>query len=360
MNTDFDLLLAGAGHSHLGVLNQWADGERPMGRIGLVSAEPHAWYSGMMPGLVAEHYQPRQCRIGLPKLCAAAEVEFIQGTLVALLPDTPELLLATGETLRSTWLSLNLGSLPWLPEQFGDGMELLSVKPFADFIRRWQQWQESPEPVAILGGGPAGAELALAMAGRVPAIHLFCAGELLADHPRRLRALALGHLQRADVQIHEHVSIQSVHGNTLIGDDGLIHWRGRRLVVATGPNPLGWLRDSGLRLDGDGFIEVSPALQSRSHRHVFASGDCASLPGAARNGVHAVRQAAVLATNLSRAAIGQPLRHYHPQTHSLALLADGQRGALMSWANLAAEGKLLGLWKDHLDRRFMRQHGNRD
>ena len=356
MNNDFDLLLAGAGHSHLGALRQWASRERPVGRIGLVSAEPHAWYSGMMPGLIAEHYQLRQCRVALPKLCAAAEVEFIQGTMVALLPEAPELLLATGETLRSTWMSLNLGSLPWLPEQSGDGMELLSVKPFADFIRRWQQWQETPEAVAILGGGAAGVELALAMAERLPAVHLFTASDLLAGHPPRLRRLALRHLQAARVQVHEQTPIQAVHGNTLIGD-GQIRWRGRRLVVATGPNPIDWLRDSGLRLDARGFIEVTPALQSRSHPHVFASGDCASLPGAERNGVHAVRQAAVLATNLGRAAIGQSLRHYHPQSHCLALLADGHRGALLSWASLAADDRWLGYWKDRIDRGFIRQLG---
>ena len=90
---------------------------------------------------------------------------------------------------------------------------------------------------------------------------------------------------------------------------------------------------------------------------MFASGDCASLPGAERNGVHAVRQAAVLATNLGRAAIGQSLRHYHPQPHCLALLADGHRGALLSWASLTADGRWLGYWKDRIDRGFIRQLG---
>lgn len=356
MNTDFDLLLAGAGHSHLGVLKQWASRDRPMGRIGLVSAEPHAWYSGMMPGVVAERYQPRQCRVALPKLSAAAEVEFVQGTLVALQPETPELLLATGVSLRSTWLSLNLGSLPWVPDQTGDGMELLSVKPFSDFIRRWQQWDETPEPLAVLGGGPAGVELALAMSGRVPAISLFTAGELLTGHAPRLRRLALRHLGAAGVTVHEHTPVQSVDGNMLIGNDDVC-WRGRRAVIATEPSPLEWLRESGLRLDEQGFIEISPSLQSRSHPYVFASGDCSSIPGVARNGVHAVRQARVLATNLSLVAIGQPLRRYHPHTHALALLADAQGGAMMSWDGLAAEGSLLGRWKDYLDRRFMRRHG---
>lgn len=359
MNTDFDLLLAGAGHSHLSVLRHWANRDRPMGRIGLISADPHAWYSSMVPGLVAELYQMRQCRVPLPNLCAAAEVEFIQGTIVALQPETPELLLATGVTLRSTWLSLNLGSQPWLPDQTGDGMELLPVKPFADFVRRWQQWEEAPEPVAVLGGGAAGVELALAMAGRAPDVSLFTAGELLATHPPRLRRLALQHFQHAGVAVHERTPIQAVHGNTLIGD-GQVRWRGRRLVVATGPSPLGWLSESGLRLDGSGFIVVSAALQSRSHPHVFASGDCASLPGALRNGVHAVREAAILATNMGQATVGQPLRHYHPQAHSLALLADGHQGALLSWAGVAAEGRLLGRWKDYLDRRFVRRHGGED
>lgn len=359
MNTDFDLLLAGAGHSHLDVLRQWASRERPSGRIGLVSAEPHAWYSGMMPGLVAEQYPMRQCRIPLPKLCATADVEFVQGTLVALQPEAPSVLLATGTTLRSTWLSLNLGSQPWMPNQSGDGMELLSVKPFADFIRRWQQWEETPEPVAMLGGGASGVELALAMAGRVPALSLFTAGELLSAHPPRLRRLALHQLKRAGVIVHEHTPIQSVHGNTLIGD-GQVRWQGRRLVVATGPNPLGWLRESGLRLDGEGFIEVSAALQSRSHPQVFASGDCAALSGAVRNGVHATREATVLAANLARATTGQPLQEYRPPTYSLTLIADGHQGALLSWASVAAGGRLLGKWKDRLDRNFIRRYGVED
>ena len=356
MNTDFDVLLAGAGHSHLGVLRHWAARDRPMGRIGLVSAEPNAWYSGMMPGLIAERYQPRQCRVALPRLCAAAEVEFVQGTIVALQPDTPELLLATGVSLRSTWLSLNLGSLPWLPAQTGDGMELLSVKPFADFLRRWQQWEEAPEPIAVLGGGAAGVELALAMSGRVPAVSLFTAGELLTGHPPRLRRLALRHLNDTGVTVLEQTPIHLVQSDTLISEADIC-WRGRRLIVATGPSPLEWLRESGLRLDADGFIEVSPSLQSRSHPHVFASGDCASLPGVTRNGVHAVRQAGVLAANLSQASIGQPLRHYHPQAHTLALLADGRGGAMLSWAGLAAEGGVFGKWKNHLDLSFMRRHG---
>ena len=46
MNQGFDLLLAGAGHAHLGVLRRSAAPAarpgRPTGRIGLLSADGHA------------------------------------------------------------------------------------------------------------------------------------------------------------------------------------------------------------------------------------------------------------------------------------------------------------------------------
>ncbi|MCY1560297.1 pyridine nucleotide-disulfide oxidoreductase family protein [compost metagenome] len=52
----YDLLLVGAGHAHLGVLRRWALIERPPGRIGLLSAGYEAWYSGMLPGLLAGRF----------------------------------------------------------------------------------------------------------------------------------------------------------------------------------------------------------------------------------------------------------------------------------------------------------------
>lgn len=45
--TQYDLILAGAGHAHLGVLRRWALVERPPGRIALLSLGPEAWYAGM-------------------------------------------------------------------------------------------------------------------------------------------------------------------------------------------------------------------------------------------------------------------------------------------------------------------------
>lgn len=351
----FDLLLAGAGHAHLGVLRRWAHGARPAGRIALVCHEPQVWYSGMLPGLLAGRYQPADCRIDLQALCRAAAVTWIAQPIQALDAAHTILHLADGQYLRGRWLSLNVGAKPQAPRQRGDAMEALPVKPFATFLRGWQRWQRDPQPLAILGGGAAGVELALALARQVPALSLFCGHALLAGHPPALRRRARAHLERAGVRVYEHGRIEVIDGDGLYSAGQLV-WRGSRLLLASGPAPLAWLRHAALERAEDGFIAIDPTLQSRSHPQILACGDCASLAGARRNGVHAVRQGPLLADNLARALAGQALRAYHPQRRTLALLADGQGGALYAWGSLAGEARLAGCLKDWLDRRFIRQH----
>ena len=73
------LLLAGGGHSHALLLRMWAmrPRRRPQARISLISRSGTAYYSGMVPGLVAGLYQSEEVTIDLRQLCAAAGVQFI-------------------------------------------------------------------------------------------------------------------------------------------------------------------------------------------------------------------------------------------------------------------------------------------
>jgi len=356
MSSSFDLLLAGAGHAHLGVLRLWREGQRPQGRIGLLSEGPYAWYSGMLPGLLAGRYRPDQCRIALAPLCAAVDVDLLEGQLSGLDPATNSLQLEDGQRCTASWLSLNLGSQPSAPPAAEATMDVLPVKPFAAFLQGWSEWQKTPQLLAILGGGAAGVELALALAVKVPGLTLLSNSQLLAGHPPALRKRAMRHLLAAGVLVLENTAVDAIQGDCLIAD-GRTVWQGGRLILATGAAPLPWLSNSGLATDQRGFVSISSTLQSLSHPAVFAVGDCASLPATPRSGVYAVRQGPVLAANLDAALSGQPLQQYQPQRKSLALLADGQGGALLSWSGLTAEGKWLGNWKDRLDRGFMKLHG---
>jgi pyridine nucleotide-disulfide oxidoreductase family protein len=359
MSERFDLLLAGAGHAHLGVLRQWATQPQTSsaGRIGLLSADAHAWYSGMLPGLLSGRYALEQCRISLTELCAKAGVELLLGQACGLSAQNQRLQLADGRQLQYRYLSLNFGSLPQAPKHRGSGLELLPVKPFSAFIARWQHWQPQPQPLAILGGGAAGVELALALAPQLPAVTLFSAGQLLADHPPALRKRALAHLAKAQVVVQEHCHVDAVLDQQLLSQ-GRAVWQGTRAIIASGASALPWLQASGLACDREGFVSISASLQSSSHPTVLAVGDCASLANTPHNGVYAVRQGPVLAHNLAALIEQRPLRTYQPQRRALALLATGDGGALASWAELTAEGKVFGYWKDYLDQGFMRRHGN--
>ncbi len=351
----FDVLLVGAGHAHLGVLRRWASGARPAGKIGLLSTGPTAWYSGMLPGLLAGRYREQDCQIELTPLCRAAGVELLLGEVAALEAQQRQLSLTDGRQLSASWLALNVGGQVLGPPQRGSALQLLAVKPFAGFVAGWQAWQTTPQRLAILGGGAAGVELALALAGQVPGLALFSAGPLLAEHAPGLRLRALGQLRLRKVQVREDCPITAIDEDRLLSGNEPV-WHGSRLLLASGVTALPWLAQSGLACDPAGFVQIGASLQSQSHPQVFAVGDCASLAGADKNGVYAVRQGPVLAANLLGALRGLPLRHYRPQRQSLALLATGDGGALLSWREWSAGGHLWGWWKDRLDRGFIRRH----
>lgn len=350
-----DLLLVGAGHSHLGVLRRWARGERPPGRLQLLNDSAHAWYAGRVPPLLAGRAREGDCRIDLEPLCRAAGVELLQGTATGLDADRRELQLADGRSLQASWLALDVGAAPSAPEQHGAGMQVLAVKPFASFLRQWRQWQADPQPLAIIGGGVAGVELALALADQVPQLSLFSAGSLLDGHSPGLRMRAHGQLRQHDVQCREHCPISHIDGDTLYSEAGAV-WHGQRLLLASGSQPLHWLTNSGLAHAEDGFIQVGATLQSLSHPQIFASGDCASLGGNPRNAWQASRQAARLATNLAAALQQRPLQRYRAPRQSLLLLATGDGGALLDWRGWSAGGRLCGWWRELRDRQFMLRH----
>lgn len=350
-----DLLLVGAGHSHLGVLRRWARGQRPPGRLTLLTDSPHAWYAGRLPGLLAGRYKEADCRIELAPLCRAAGVELLQGAVIGLDANERRLILADGRTLQASWLSLNVGAVPAAPEQRSGGMQVLAVKPFATFLATWREWQLDPQPLAIVGGGAAGVELALALAGKLPELSQFCASALLEGCSPGLRLRALGHLRQRGVIGREHCPVSHIDGKTLYSDVGAV-WHGPRLLLASGSQPLAWLTHSSLACADDGFIQVGNTLQSHSHPRIFASGDCASLPDAPRNAWQATRQATQLAANLSAVLQERPLVRYRPARRRVLLLATGDGGALLDWNGWSAGGRLCGWWRDLCDRQFILRH----
>jgi selenide,water dikinase len=357
-----DLVLVGGGHAHALVLRMWAMDPQPGVRITLVSPEPVAAYTGMLPGHVAGHYAREDLMIDLVRLAEAAGARFIMDRATGLDPGARLLQLGGRPPLAYDILSLDVGVGSGLPDVPGFDAHGVAARPLGDFAARWQGFLEMAPPapqVVVVGAGIGGVELALAMAhrmrglGRVPAITLMDRGDAALPHVGAgARAELLARLGEAGIALRTGVQPARVEAGAVVLPDGQVLASDLTLAVA-GAQPQGWLREAGLALH-EGFVAVGPTLQS-SDPGVFAAGDCAHLSHAPRPkaGVFAVRAAPVLNRNLRAALAGRPLRAFRPQRDYLRLVSLGDRAALADKAGLSLSGRWLWRVKDHIDRRFM-------
>ena len=358
------LLLLGGGHAHVHVLRALADEALPGVRATLVSPFTRQMYSGMVPGLVAGHYAVDDCAIPLQPLAAAAQADFIESSLVRLDSGARQATLASGQVLSYDTLSIDTGPVMDRDAIPGARAHGLFVRPIEHFTGMWDQLLALAEQrslsVAVIGGGAAGVELALAMQYRLgerARVSLVTGGPApLSTYPMPVQARVRNALRRLGVTVLEDSCTQ-------VSAQHLLLARGTRLqcdapILAIGSSAPAWAATSGLALDAQGFIATGMTLQSTSHAEVFAAGDVAT--NAALNhpksGVFAVRAGPPLALNLRRYLGGGELLPHRPPLRSLNLLACGNRSAIASWGHWSAEGMWAWYWKNHIDRKFIARY----
>ncbi|MBU1363205.1 MAG: FAD-dependent oxidoreductase [Gammaproteobacteria bacterium] len=362
------LVLAGGGHAHLHVLKALAACPWPGVEVTLISPYARQIYSGMLPGWMAGHYRLDQCAAALEPLLKAAKVRFIQDSVSGL--DARRRIVQTQHSGDIAYddLSLDTGAQVDASCLAATGAKLLAIRPIESFVVDWTQQvdrfkQNGKASLAVVGGGAAGVELALAaryrlsleMGANKVQVILIAGSGLLPGHGSSIVRRVAHTLARRQIEVVQGYAagcssgLQLSDGTTIPVDC---------VIAATGVKPAAWLADSRLALAPDGFIAVQDGQQSVSHPEVFAAGDVASRIDAphAKSGVYAVRAGPVLAGNLHRVLNGLAPLAYQPQKRSLYLLATGPKEAIMSWGGLSAGGGWAWKWKDWIDRRFMRQY----
>lgn len=357
------VILAGGGHAHLAVLEDWQRRNLPGTECILVTPYGHMSYSGMMPGWVEGIYRQSELEIDLVSLATAAGAHVVRDEIVGLDAGAGRLSLASGDVLEYDILSLGVGGDLDL-SAFSGLKTLLPVRPIDRFFDGWRQIEQSlgatqPARIAIVGGGAAGTELALAIAARVrgaarPTRITLLTGQegLLAGHASPVRARARLALTERAVEIHE-VDIDVSQGDVVLPHEGSVRFDA--VIAATGSRPPRWLGESGLALGPGGGVAIGSDMRSLSHPKVFAGGDVSERMDRqlARSGVHAVKAGPVLAANLRAAVLGGELRHYRPRTWTLYLLSIGERNAILTWGKFSAQGAWVWSFKDWIDRRFV-------
>ncbi len=368
-----DLVLVGGGHSHIAVLKRFGMQPVPGVQLTLVCRDVHTPYSGMLPGLIAGHYTFDEAHIDLRKLAIFSSARFIHDSVAGLDPERRHLHFADRPPIPYNLLSLNTGSTPGMRDTVGAAEHAVPVKPISNFLPRWEALRErvarlDKEPrIAIVGAGAGGVELALAMQRRLrehcartgkagdPEMHVFCdAPDILPTHNARTRGKFGRILAERGIAVHRRERVAEVTAAGLRTDSG---WTGQfdEVVWVTRAAAAGWIGESGIATDPQGFARVDESLRSVSHPNVFAAGDVASVDAYPREkaGVFAVRQGPPLARNLRSALLGEPVRPFRPQRQFLSLVSTGNQYAVASRGRWSVEGEWAWKLKDWIDRRFM-------
>ncbi|OYV69760.1 MAG: hypothetical protein B7Z67_07765 [Acidiphilium sp. 21-60-14] len=371
------LVLVGGGHSHVEVLRRLGLARSETVRVTLIGRDRFTPYSGMLPGVVAGHYDFADAHIDLKPLCDFAGAHFIEDRVVGLDPDRRVVRCATGPLISYDILSINIGSSPNLAGIPGAEKVGVPVKPINGFLVYWHELVErvlaaqGPVRIGVIGTGAGGIEMVLAVqyglhqllmaAGRDPAmvtLSLFGRSDrVLAGYAPGVQARFERILRARGIIVHSNAVVIAAEPGLLRCADGRDYPVDEMLFVTEAGAPP-WLREAGITLDQHGFIAVNLALQSLSHSTIFAAGDVASVIGAPRpkSGVFAVRQGPPLAENLRSSFTGGTMRYFQPQNEALALLSTGDRYAVASRGGWTMEGRLMWRWKDWIDRRFMRRY----
>ncbi len=356
-----DIVLLGAGHAHLEVLRRFALRPEPGVRLTLLSREPETLYSGMLPGLVRGDYTDPQVHVDLAPLSAFAQAVLVvaEATAIDLLANV--VTIPGRADIGFDLLSIDVGGETVVPPGAG-----LGVKPIGTFVqglRRLEAALEADARIAVVGGGPAGAELVLSLAarfaGRFRLLLISATDDPIASAPELARRAVRRALVEAGVELVCGMTAAGLQDGRLALSDGSFIDVAAALW-ATGVAGPGLLAASGLACDAAGCVRVGTDLRSVSHDKVFAAGDCSTMEGNKRPkaGVWAVRAGMLLADNLRRAAQSRSLDSWRPQRNALVILGLGG-GKAVAWRNgIAIQGHKAWWLKDRIDRRWMRTYSD--
>src|SRR5919109_2948888 len=164
-----DVVLVGAGHSHVRVLRMFGMDPMPGVRLTLITRQVHTPYSGMLPGLIAGHYSYDTSHIDTGPLCRFASARLYHAEVVGLDLAGKQVVCRGRPPVPYDVLSINIGSTPSAREVPGAVDRAIPVKPIDGFLARFKAARGrilargGRARIGVVGAGAGGVELVLAL-----------------------------------------------------------------------------------------------------------------------------------------------------------------------------------------------------
>jgi NADH dehydrogenase FAD-containing subunit len=319
----------------------------------------------MGPGMISRIYQPEQVRFDVQSMVESRGGVFIKDKVVSFDPANRTLTLQKGETIAYDLVSFNIGSyvpMDRIPGAEGEGIPVKPIQNLELAREAILERSRSGVPrVLIIGGGPAGVELAGNIwrlsrdADAQAEITLTTSGNrILPKLPEKASRLAQRSLSGRGVQILSDFRVASME-NGLARSASAQEVAYDVAILTIGIMPQRIFADSGVETSEEGALLVNDYLQSTGYPDIFGAGDCIQIRGRRldRVGVYAVRESAILFGNLLAALEGRGLTAFRPQERYLLIFNLGDGSGLLVWGSWIWKGALAFTFKNYLDTRFM-------
>ena len=355
------LVIIGTGSNHVHLLLTLTRQALEGVQVTLVAPSLRQLYGPMLPDFVAGVVTQEEGLIDLEARLKRSGIRYLPLNVVALDAQAQTLTLSNGSLLAFDWLSINNGDvvdraqlelkLPGVREHG------LFLYPSEAFSKLWPSVLTLAESrtlrIAVLGDSLQGIEIALAVRHRLPSasitlvLHSAALAHQCSDVFQATLMLAL---KQGQITVLDDHAVRLTDGQILLGC-------GANLVcdvplVALGATAPGWLENSALTLDEQGFVATDEPWRSSSHPCVFALDQATATQQQTVWRRHASQLAADTATTqaLFAAIKGLPKKRGQAPHYSLTLVSGGGRVGMANWGKHSVQGRWLWRLKNWIDR----------
>lgn len=334
------VLLVGGGHAMLHTLRHIREKVPSSIKISLISDNPYLYYSGMVPEYLGGVYREEEVRIDLISLCATFGIDWIHGKVTKLNAADRWVELENNQRIYADILAFDVGSVTPMSDQHAGIVVTKPLHRITQLLSTLQQMvaTQTYQPIAIIGAGAAGVEIALNLGNRlrkeglseVIPVRLFEEKDrVLSRFDKKLSASAHNALVRAGVDVRLNtrphlLDTKQIKINDVVETYGAVLW-------ATGTIAPAFFLDAGLKTHHNGFVYTDRYLVAKGNPNIIVAGDSALVEGyetLERIGVHAVKQGPIVLSTVEALIFGKkPLKRFKPYVLSPIIISSGTADA---------------------------------